>query len=130
LDYNALANRKFAARRAQSQDELISHVKIGKKAALTAITFGLIELCKKKRRGQFQPVRDVEEDKHVPLVQSQYDSHNHFEGHNPYPYERQTSGLYGEGGNGKRGFGPGEEHLTSDELLEERRKENLMGVER
>ena len=72
-------------------------------------------------------MRDVEEDKHVPL---QYDNHNNFEEHNPYPYKGQTSGLYGEGGDGKRGFGPGEEHLTSDELLEERRKEQLMGVDR
>jgi hypothetical protein len=75
-------------------------------------------------------VRDVEEDKSVPLVQSQYDPHNQYEGHNPYPYEGQTSGLYGEGGNGQRGFGLGEAHLTADELLEERRKEKLMGVER
>ena len=66
----------------------------------------------------------------MPLVQSQYDGHNQYEGNNPHPYEGQGSGLYGEGGNGQRGFGPGEVHLTSDELFEERRKGKLMGVER
>jgi hypothetical protein len=68
-------------------------------------------------------VRDVdEEDKSVPLVNSRYENYN--------PYEGQRSGLYGEGGNGQRGFGPEEGYLTSDELMEERRKEKLMGVEK
>lgn len=134
LIYAYAHHREFKkAKRAQSQDEPISHVKIGKKAALTAITFGLIELCRKKRGGQFQPVRDAEENKYapdVPLVQNQYDAHIPYEGHNPYPYGGQVGGLYGEGGDGRRGFGPGEGHLTSDELLEERRKEKLMGADR
>lgn len=69
----------------------------------------------------------MEEDKDVPLVPSQYDGYNAYE-HNVY--EGQKSGLYGEGGNGQRGFGPGEEYMTSDELLEERQKEKLMGIDR
>jgi hypothetical protein len=72
-------------------------------------------------------VRDVEEDKNVVLIQRQYDFPNAYEGN---VYEGRVSGLYGEGGSGQRGFGPSEGYLTSDELLEEQRKEKLMGVER
>lgn len=72
-------------------------------------------------------MRDAEEDKNVPLVNNPYDAHNAYEAN---VYEGRTSGLYGEGGSGQRGFGPNEGYLTSDELLEERKREKLMGVER
>ena len=72
-------------------------------------------------------MRDVEEHKSVPLVNNPYDAHNAYEGN---VYEGRASGLYGEGGRGQRGFGPAEGYLTSDELLEESRREKLMGFER
>jgi hypothetical protein len=73
-------------------------------------------------------VRDVEEDKNVRLVNNPYDGHNN--GYESNVYESRASGLYGDGGSGQRVYGPVEGYLTSDELVEERKREKLMGVER
>jgi len=90
----------------------------------------LIELCRKKRRGKGDLARDEEAYNTVPPVDMQYGGPIQYDGLNSRPYEGQTSGLYGDGGDGKRGFGGGELHLTADELVEERRKEKLMGADR
>ena len=55
-------------------------MKVGKRAALTALTFGLLRAWRKKRGGNVQPARDADNDGHIQLVPSPFDGHKIFDG--------------------------------------------------